>query len=89
MLLCPKILLIKVRMKEDLHPEYTQISAKSSCGMVLTINSVLKEVISIDACSRCHPFYNGKQETIDAGGRVERYRKRFGSTAKTMEVGGN
>jgi large subunit ribosomal protein L31 len=76
-------------MKQDLHPEYAEVGAKCSCGNVLTINSVLKESISIDVCSRCHPVYTGKQKTIDAGGRVERYRKRFGSTAKTMEVGGS
>ena len=78
-------------MRQDLHPEYTEVSAKCSCGIGLTINSVLKEGISIDVCSRCHPFYTytGKQKTIDAGGRVGRFRKRFGSTAKTMEVGGS
>jgi len=76
-------------MRQDLHPEYTEVSAKWSCGIVLTINSVLEEGISIDVCSRCHPFYTGKQKTLDAGGRVERYRKRFGSSVKTMEVGGS
>ncbi len=72
-----------------MHPEYTEVSAKCIFGMVLTINSVLKEGISIDVCSRCHPFYTGKQKSLDAGGRVERYRKRFGSSVKTMEVGGS
>ena len=72
-----------------MHPEYTEVSAKWICGIVLTINSVLEEGISIDVCSRCHPFYTGKQKTLDAGGRVERYRKRFGSSVKTMEVGGS
>jgi large subunit ribosomal protein L31 len=78
-------------MRQDLHPTYTGVSAKLSCGIVLTINSVLKEGMSIDVRSRCHPVYTdtGKQKTIDAGGRVERFRKRFGSTAKTMEVGGS
>ena len=72
-----------------MHPEYTEVGAKWSCGIVLTINSVLEEGISIDVCSRCHPFYTGKQKTLDAGGRVERHRKRFGSSVKTMEVGGS
>ena len=76
-------------MRQDLHPEYTEVSAKWRCGIVLTINSVLEEGISIDVCSRRHPFYTGKQKTLDAGGRVERYRKRFGSSVKTMEVGGS
>jgi len=76
-------------MRQDLHPEYTEVSAKWSCGIVLTINSVLKEGISIDVCSGCHPFYTVKQKSLDAGGRVERYRKRFGLSVKTMEVGGS
>ena len=75
-------------MKQDLHPEYAEVGAKFSCGIVLTTNSVLKEGTSIDIGCRCYPFYTGKQKTIDAGGRAERYRKRFGSTAKKMEVGG-
>ena len=76
-------------MKQDLHPEYTEVGAKCNRGNVLTINSVLIERISIGVCSLCHPFYTGKQKTIDAGGRGERFRTRFGSTLKTMEVGGS
>ena len=76
-------------MKQDLHPEYTEVSVKCSFGTALTIKSTVKEGTSIDVCSSCHPFYTGKQKSIDDGGRVERYRKRFGSTAKTMEVGGS
>ena len=72
-----------------MHPEDTEVSAKWSCGIVLTINSVLEEGISIDVCSHCRPFYTGKQKSPDAGGRVERYRKRFGSSVKTMEAGGS
>ena len=76
-------------MKQNLHPEYVELGAKCSRGNVLKINSFLKEGMSIDVCSRCHPFSTGKQKTSDAGGRVERYRKRYGSTAKTMELGGS
>ena len=74
-----------------MHLEYSEVSAKCGRGIFSTINFVLKEGISIDVCSRCHPFYTRtrKQKTIGAGGRVERFRKRFGTTAKTMEVGGN
>jgi large subunit ribosomal protein L31 len=40
--------------------------------------------IHLDVCAQCHPFYTGKQKTIDAGGRVDRFRKRFGArSAKT------
>ena len=73
-------------MKQDLHPEYSEVNAKCSCGIALAVSSVLKENISIDVCSSCHSLYTGKQKTIDSGGRVELYRKRFGSKAKTMEI---
>ena len=76
-------------MKQDLHPECAAVGAKCNCGNVLTINPVLKERISIGVCSRCHPFYTGKQKTIDAGGSVERLRARFDLTVKQMEVGGS
>ena len=53
------------------------------------LNSALGEWIGIGVCSKYHPFYTGKQKIIDAGGRVERNRKRFGSAVKTMELGGS
>ena len=78
-------------MKQDLHPEYTEVSAKWSCGIVLTVNRVQKEGISIDVCSRSHPpnTNTGEQKTFDVGGRAERFRKRFDLTVKIMEVGGS
>ena len=76
-------------MKQDLHPEFTEVRAKYCGGIGSIINSAVKKGISIDVCSLYHPFHTVKQKTIDPGGRVERYRKRFGSTAKTMEVGGS
>jgi len=76
-------------MKQNLHPEYAEVGAKCSCGNVLTINSFLKERISIGVCSRYHPFYTEKQKTNEAGGRVELFTTRFGSTVKTMEVSGS
>ena len=77
-------------MKKKLHSEYAEVGAKCIRGNVLTINYVLKEGISIDVCSRSHPFNTdiGEQKTFDVGGRVERFRKRFDSTAKIMELGG-
>ena len=53
------------------------------------LNSALGEWIGIGVCSKYHPFYIGKQKTIGASGRFERFRTRFGSTVKTMEVGGS
>ena len=66
-------------MKPDIHPEYRDIKATCSCGNVIETRSTLGEDIHIDVCSACHPFYTGKQKILDSGGRVERFRKRFGN----------
>lgn len=68
-------------MKADTHPNYQQITATCSCGNVVKVGSTLSEDISLDVCSACHPFYTGKQKILDAGGRVEKFRKRFGGRA--------
>ena len=66
-------------MKTEIHPEYKEIKATCSCGNVIVTRSTLSEDIHIDVCSSCHPFYTGKQKMLDSGGRVEKFRKRFGS----------
>ena len=37
-------------------------------------------------CLKCHPFYTGRQKIVDAGGRVERFRKRFGNARRQLIV---
>ena len=69
-------------MRQDIHPEYLEIKATCSCGNVILIKSTLKEDISLDICSACHPFYTGKQKLVDTAGRVERFEKRFGKKDK-------
>lgn len=65
-------------MKENIHPEYKETTATCSCGNVVKTQSTLCKDISLDVCSACHPFYTGKQKTIDTGGRIDRFNKRFG-----------
>lgn len=65
-------------MKQGIHPEYKSIKATCSCGNVIEVGSTGSD-ISLDVCSACHPFYTGKQKMVDSGGRVDRFRKRFGS----------
>ena len=72
-------------MREGIHPEYSEIRASCSCGNVILIKSTLKEDIHLDVCSSCHPFYTGKQKLVDTGGRVEKFRKRFGKKAKPKQ----
>ncbi len=66
-------------MKPDIHPQYSGFTATCSCGNVIETRSTLSKDIHLEVCSACHPFYTGKQKILDAGGRVERFRKRFGN----------
>jgi large subunit ribosomal protein L31 len=66
-------------MKAEIHPQYAEITATCSCGNVIKTRSTLCEDIHIDVCSQCHPFFTGKQKIVDSGGRVDRFKKRFGN----------
>ena len=66
-------------MKEGIHPNYEQTTITCACGNVIETGST-KENVSIEICSACHPFYTGKQKLVDTGGRVDKFRKRFGLT---------
>ncbi len=63
-------------MKEGIHPNYKQTAIRCACGEVIETGST-KENIRVDICSKCHPFFTGKQKLVDTGGRVERFNKRF------------
>ena len=69
-------------MQESIHPDYKEIKATCSCGNVIEIKSTLAEDLQLDVCSDCHPFYTGKQKLVDTGGRVDKFRKRFGNKTK-------
>ena len=64
-------------MKEGIHPKYEQTTISCACGNVITTGSTKKD-IRVEICSKCHPFYTGKQKLVDTGGRVDRFNKRFG-----------
>ncbi|UDG80408.1 50S ribosomal protein L31 [Candidatus Annandia pinicola] len=64
-------------MKKKIHPKYKDIIVKCSCGNNIYIKSTICNNINIDICSKCHPFYTGKQRIIDTGGRVDKFNKRF------------
>ncbi len=64
-------------MKEGIHPNYEATAIKCACGNVIETRST-KDNISVEICSKCHPFFTGKQKLVDTGGRVDRFKKRFG-----------
>lgn len=64
-------------MREAIHPEYKETTITCACGEVFTTRSTV-ENIQIGICSKCHPFFTGRQKYIDTAGRVERFRRRYG-----------
>lgn len=64
-------------MKENLHPKYEKTTITCACGAVFETSSTKKD-IHVEICSKCHPFFTGKQKLVDTGGRVDRFKKRFG-----------
>ncbi|MBU3644908.1 MAG: 50S ribosomal protein L31 [Candidatus Methylopumilus sp.] len=66
-------------MRADIHPEYNEIKVTCSCGNKFTTRTTIgKEVMNIEVCSQCHPFYTGKQKIVDTAGRVEKFRQKYG-----------
>jgi large subunit ribosomal protein L31 len=68
-------------MKADIHPDYQDIKVVCSCGNAFTTRSTLKKELHIEVCSKCHPFFTGKQKIIDSGGRVDKFRRKYGMGA--------
>jgi large subunit ribosomal protein L31 len=65
------------KVKEGIHPDYQQTTIKCACGEVIETGSTKKD-IRIEICSKCHPFYTGKQKLVDTSGRVEKFNRKFG-----------
>ena len=64
-------------MKEGIHPEYGECTVRCACGNEFVTGSTKKE-LKVDICSKCHPFFTGRQKLVDTGGRVDKFRKRYG-----------
>jgi len=64
-------------MKPDIHPKYVPAKIQCACGAEFEVYSNQKEA-KVGICSRCHPFFTGKQKLVDTEGRVDRFRRRYG-----------
>lgn len=73
------ILVYKARevkiMQKNIHPEYKETEIRCACGNVLKTKSTRSQ-LTVDVCSKCHPFFTGQQRFVDSGGRVDRFEKR-------------
>ncbi|MFM7684630.1 MAG: 50S ribosomal protein L31 [Actinomycetota bacterium] len=65
-------------MKTDIHPKYSDVTVRCSCGNNFTTRSTRSGDMQLELCNECHPFFTGKQKLVDTGGRVERFNKRYG-----------
>ena len=63
-------------MKQGIHPNYKITTVTCACGNTFETGSV-KENLRVEICSECHPFFTGKQKFIDAGGRVDKFKKKY------------
>ncbi len=63
----------------DVHPKYEEVTATCSCGNTFVTRSTLCKNFLIDVCSACHPFYTGTQKVVDTGGRIDKFKQRFGA----------
>ncbi|MBQ7348573.1 MAG: 50S ribosomal protein L31 [Clostridia bacterium] len=67
-------------MKEAIHPDYHEVTVVCACGETFKTGSTKKaDTINVDICSKCHPFFTGKQKLVDSGGRVDKFNKRYGN----------
>ncbi len=64
-------------MKAAIHPEYVETTITCACGEVIHTRST-RSSIRVEICSKCHPFFTGKQKLVDTAGRVERFQKKYG-----------
>ncbi len=68
-------------MKANIHPEYHALKVVCSCGNTFETRSTLEGELHVEVCSKCHPFFTGKQKIVDSGGRVDKFRKKYARTA--------
>jgi large subunit ribosomal protein L31 len=76
-LCCEPFFLEVKRLRKNIHPEYVETKVSCSCGETFMTRSTKPE-LKVELCSKCHPFYTGKQKLVDSGGRVQRFQKKYG-----------
>ncbi len=68
-------------MRKKIHPKYFETTITCACGNVIKTRSTVKD-LHIEICSKCHPFFSGKQKFVDTAGRVEKFHKKYGNKSE-------
>jgi large subunit ribosomal protein L31 len=71
-------------MKADIHPDFYDTTVTCACGNVIELGSTKKD-IRVEICSKCHPFFTGKQKLVDSAGRIERFRRKYAKFQKESQ----
>ena len=72
-------------MKKGIHPQYKRSIITCICGNTFETRSTLGD-LKVEICSRCNPFFTGKQKLVDSAGRVERFQKKYARKPKEAET---
>lgn len=70
-------------MKEGIHPKYFETTVKCACGSETQVRATVKDM-HVEICSKCHPFYTGKQKLVDTAGRIEKFNRKY-AKAKSLK----
>jgi large subunit ribosomal protein L31 len=73
-------------MKAGIHPNYHEVTIHCACGHAFKTRSTFKgDLVRVEICSNCHPFFTGKQKLIDTAGRVERFQRKYADAKAASE----
>ncbi len=72
-------------MKTEIHPQYQQVQVHCACGETFMTGSTKKE-LRVEICSKCHPFFTGKQKLVDSAGRIDRFKTRYAKRDVSKDV---
>jgi large subunit ribosomal protein L31 len=72
-------------VKKKIHPKYVSCVITCACGNRVETRSTV-EKITVDLCSKCHPFFTGRQKIVDSAGRVEKFKKRYAKKKTTTKA---
>ena len=70
-------------MKQGIHPDYHEVTVVCACGATFKTGSTKPgDVIKVDICNKCHPFFTGKQKIVDIAGRADKFREKHNLNKK-------
>ena len=72
-------------MKPGIQPDYHPVTVHCACGNTIQTRSTIKgDMLRVEICSSCHPFFTGKQKLVDTAGRVERFTRKYAEAAAKL-----